>query len=95
MGVTVVGVSHRTAPLPVREHFAHATEEVPPALRAVRGGGAAEALLLSTCNRTECYVADGATDAATAIVELLSRRLGADASPYVYVRGDPGAGAHL
>lgn len=95
MGVTVVGVSHRTAPLPVRERFAHATEEVPPALRAVRGGGAAEALLLSTCNRTECYVADGATDAASAIVELLSRRLGADASPYVYVRRDREAVAHL
>ncbi len=95
MGVTVVGVSHRTAPLPVRERFAHATDEVLPALAAIRGEGASEALLLSTCNRTECYLVDGATDAAPAVVELLSRRLGADATPYVYIRREREAVAHL
>ena len=95
MGVTVVGVSHRTAPLAVRERFAHANHELLPSLAAVRGAGASEALLLSTCNRTECYLADGTADAASAVVALLSARLGADALPYVYVRRDREAVAHL
>lgn len=95
MGVTVVGVSHRTAPLSVRERFAHSTEELVPALGAVRDAGASEAVMLSTCNRTECYLVDGATDVAPAVIALLSQRLGADAMPYVYVRRDREAVAHI
>jgi len=37
MSLAVVGVNHRTAPLEVRERFAHAAREVPASLEALRG----------------------------------------------------------
>ena len=53
MHITLVGINHNTAPVAVRERFAFSLEELPAALP--RFGGAA--VLLSTCNRTEVYVA--------------------------------------
>ncbi|MBP6903214.1 MAG: glutamyl-tRNA reductase [Burkholderiaceae bacterium] len=60
MSVFAVGLNHHTAPLDLRGRFAFAPEQLPPALRAFRervGRNAPEAALLSTCNRTELYVA--------------------------------------
>src|SRR6266704_1951227 len=57
MSIAVLGVNHRTAPLEVRERFAHAAHEVPPALERVLRAGAGGGVLLSTCNRTEFYLA--------------------------------------
>ncbi|MDR7553746.1 MAG: glutamyl-tRNA reductase, partial [Armatimonadota bacterium] len=49
--LTMIGLSHKTAPLEVRERLAFGEEEVPEALRAVRAlPGVREAYLLSTCN---------------------------------------------
>jgi glutamyl-tRNA reductase len=57
MSLVVVGLSHRTAPIELREHLAIATAELGAALdRLVKGAGAREAVLLSTCNRMEVYV---------------------------------------
>src|SRR3990170_1663703 len=53
MDITLVGISHKTAPVAVRERFAFEPDELPAALS--RFGGAA--VLLSTCNRTEVYLA--------------------------------------
>jgi len=53
MGIKVVGVNHRTAPLDVRERFAHGADEVSGALARVMAAGASGGVLLSTCNRTE------------------------------------------
>jgi glutamyl-tRNA reductase len=67
MSLAVVGVSHKTAPLEVRERFViepEATEEV---LRHLASAGCTEAVLLSTCNRTELYLhAPGAPEEAPA-----------------------------
>ena len=52
MHVLLVGISHRTAPVAVRERFAFVPEDLPQALP--RFGGAS--VLLSTCNRTEVYL---------------------------------------
>jgi glutamyl-tRNA reductase len=54
--ITLVGISHKTAPVSVREHFAFAQDELPELLRRLgeRYQGAA---VVSTCNRTEVYVA--------------------------------------
>jgi len=60
VSVITLGLNHSTAPVELRERFAFASEQVPPALRALRERLAAampEAALLSTCNRTELYVA--------------------------------------
>ncbi len=58
MHVVVVGLSHRSAPVTVREQFAFAEAEVPDALRTLRESGVAEeTVILSTCNRVEIYAA--------------------------------------
>jgi glutamyl-tRNA reductase len=100
VAVIVVGVSHRTAPIEVRERFAYGASEVLPALAALRAAsGAREAVLLSTCNRTEFYLVEGDRDedreGGPVVQELLGRRLGAEAAPYLYVRRDREAVAHL
>ena len=54
MSLAVIGVSHQTAPVEVRERFAYLEQDVAVALQALRAGsGVEEAVLLSTCNRTE------------------------------------------
>jgi glutamyl-tRNA reductase len=68
MSVVVIGLSHRTSPVELRERFAFAGETIPDALQALRAAGiATEAAILSTCNRVEIYaVTPLAPDAAFA-----------------------------
>ncbi len=70
MPVVVLGLSHRTAPVEVRERLAFAEADVPAALAQLRTAGPlAEAVILSTCNRVEVYAAtDG--DPARALAAL-------------------------
>jgi glutamyl-tRNA reductase len=52
----LVGLSHHTAPLSVRERLAFPPHELPEVLRTVRARvGLQEAMLVSTCNRVEMY----------------------------------------
>ena len=52
----VLGLSHHTAPVEIRERFAFAESDVVPALTRLRQRGfISEAVLLSTCNRVELY----------------------------------------
>ncbi len=58
MHVVVVGLSHHSSPVTVRERFAFAEAKVPAALQMIRESGIAEeAVILSTCNRVEIYAA--------------------------------------
>jgi glutamyl-tRNA reductase len=58
MPVVVLGLSHHSSPVTVRERFAFAEARVPEALQQLRASGVAdEAVILSTCNRVEIYVA--------------------------------------
>ena len=58
MHVVVVGLSHHSAPVTVRERFAFAEAKIPGALQTLRESGIAEeAVILSTCNRVEIYAA--------------------------------------
>ena len=68
MSIVVIGLSHRTSPLQLRERFAFAGEKIPDALAALRASGiATEATILSTCNRVEIYAVTSLTpDAAVA-----------------------------
>ncbi|MGH8428073.1 MAG: glutamyl-tRNA reductase [Gammaproteobacteria bacterium] len=52
----VIGVSHKTAPLAVRERLAVAPTRIPELLdQLLETDGVDEAVLLATCNRTELY----------------------------------------
>lgn len=56
MGLVVVGVNHRTAPLPLREKLVYSATEAEAMLQELkREREVPQALLLSTCNRTEVY----------------------------------------
>ncbi|HFB9352387.1 TPA: glutamyl-tRNA reductase [Neisseria gonorrhoeae] len=56
MQLTAVGLNHQTAPLSIREKLAFAAAALPEAVRNLaRSNAATEAVILSTCNRTELY----------------------------------------
>jgi glutamyl-tRNA reductase len=56
MSFVVIGLSHHTAPVALRERFAFAEARVPSTLQRLRESGVAdEAVILSTCNRVEIY----------------------------------------
>lgn len=58
MNFRVIGLNHRSAPLGVRERLAFSPEQIAAALGAWQDSTSElEAVLLSTCNRTEFYVA--------------------------------------
>ncbi len=63
MPIVVIGLSHRTSPVSIREQFAFPEEVVPATLTRLRGAGLAEeGVILSTCNRVELYAALAADD---------------------------------
>jgi glutamyl-tRNA reductase len=96
VALIVVGLSHRTAPIEMRERCAYGAADVLPALDALRRAiPVREAVLLSTCNRTEFYVVEAETDAVAAIWALLGERLQGDAASVGYVRRDREAVRHL
>ncbi|HEV2320595.1 MAG TPA: glutamyl-tRNA reductase, partial [Verrucomicrobiae bacterium] len=56
MNVVVIGLSHHTSPLELRERFAFGESKIPAALAQLRDSGIAlESVILSTCNRVEIY----------------------------------------
>ncbi len=63
MPIVVLGLSHHTSPVTVRERFAFAEPTIPSALQKIRESGiASEAVILSTCNRVEIYASCEASE---------------------------------
>ena len=57
MPLQILGLNHNTAPLEIREQLVFAGDEIPRALEGLTAlDGVDEAVLLSTCNRTEFYI---------------------------------------
>jgi glutamyl-tRNA reductase len=96
----VVGLNHRTVPLPVLERVAVPPAHLPKALRDLAGRQyLAEVALLSTCNRTEVYACctkfhPGVADASEFLAEQAGM-LAADLSDHIYSYYDEAAIAHL
>lgn len=78
MELVCLGLNHRTAPVEVRERFAVGTPKLGEAARelaAVEGVG--ESVVVSTCNRTEFYVAgEHADETLGALEHALAERYG-------------------
>lgn len=56
MSITIIGVSHKTAPVDVREQLAVDPEQLQSTLHNLaKDTGISEVIILSTCNRTELY----------------------------------------
>lgn len=99
MPLTVLGISHQTAPLEVRERFAFAPAEATRALVSLREEwGIREAVLLSTCNRTELYVHGDDARGVEVGRTLLATKGGIEVrepAPYLYQRRSVHAVRHL
>jgi glutamyl-tRNA reductase len=84
MSLYALGLNHQTAPLAVRERVVFHVERLTEALAELKQKLAQEAAILSTCNRTEVYVA-GEQPAAIAQWLASYHRLEPDGlRPYLY-----------
>ncbi len=98
MRLTLVGVSHRQAPIELRERVA--VDLAGAAALALELADGCEAVVLSTCNRTELYLAtdgDGRhlDDRASASLLELAGDDGAALASVLYRLGDDSAALHL
>lgn len=89
MKLLLTGVSHKTAPVEVRECLAFPEESLPAALNDLRSrAGVNEAVILSTCNRVEITITteDGVDPQATVDAFLADHRPVApdQIAPHVY-----------
>ncbi|MGA9859397.1 MAG: glutamyl-tRNA reductase [Solirubrobacteraceae bacterium] len=73
-----IGVSHKTAPVEVRERLALPEPRITEFMRELRGTGEVhEAVAVSTCNRTELYLVVGdPVDAESTVLSMLARQAG-------------------
>lgn len=100
MSVAVVGLSHKTAPVEVRERFAIPADAADSVVAELASGpGIDEACIVSTCNRVEFLVrsADG-SDPGSAVLDFLNRERAAlvgEAEPYLYRYADREAIRHV
>jgi glutamyl-tRNA reductase len=68
--IVVLGLSHHSSPVELRERFAFAEARIPAVLQLMREEGLVdEAVILSTCNRVEIY-ASTSLDSTKAFAEL-------------------------
>src|SRR3989442_8351733 len=97
MSIAVVGVNRGTAPLEVCGRFGHARRDVATSLERLPSAGAGGGVPLSTCNRTEFYIAEPAEAVPEAVWAILTERLGdgREASAYGYLQRDREAVRHL
>jgi len=102
--IVVVGLSHKTAPVEVREKLAFSADVLPEVLaRLSARKELAESLFLSTCNRVEVFAAapheGGLGDATRAVREVLAQQGGASAdeamAPHLYERRGSEAVRHI
>ena len=100
MQLLLVGISHRTAPVELRERVDFQARGVADALRSLAGRGSTrEAVVVSTCNRAELYVAcDEAAATRQDLVSFVSEFndvAAGDIAPHVYDVTDLEVARHL
>ena len=97
-GFLLVGLSHRTAPVEIRERFSIAKESLTETLSLLRKA-VAECIILSTCNRTEIYCVTNEPGACgEEIRRFMALRHGIaqdEAAPFWYEKGGMDAARHL
>ena len=91
MSIVLVGISHHKAPVELRERAALDPKHAGELARTLAGDNG-EAVCLSTCNRTELYLADESADAAEEKAEAALLALESELGPALYrLRGDAAA----
>jgi glutamyl-tRNA reductase len=92
--LVLVGVSHHRAPVELRERAALDREQAAELARRL-AGETGEAVCLSTCNRTELYVAEESAEEAGRKGEAALLALEAELGPALYRLRDEAAALHL
>jgi glutamyl-tRNA reductase len=95
MAFNILGINHKTAPVALREKVAFSEDRLAAALHALREElGVAEAVILSTCNRTEVYWSGTASGAE--LTQWLERHHGnnLDLTSSLYVHEETRAVEH-
>lgn len=100
MSLLVVGMSHRTAPVPLLERASVPAADLPGMLHdLLRGDHVSEVLVLSTCNRVEVYAdVDRFHGGLQDTSSVLARRCGIDLptlGEHLYVHYEDAAVEHL
>ena len=100
MHLFLLGVSHRTAPVDLRERLDFSSRDVGAAVESLAArSSASESVVLSTCNRSEIYVAS--SDPVRSREELVAflgeyHQLSHDAFlPHLFAHDDDAAARHL
>jgi glutamyl-tRNA reductase len=94
----VVGLSHKTAPIEVRERVAFPEDSLPEALaRLTAQPGVGEALIVSTCNRVEIYAGVDGSEALERLHHFLieERQLASAMRQHLYAHDGEAALRHL
>ncbi|HKC22753.1 MAG TPA: glutamyl-tRNA reductase [Gaiellaceae bacterium] len=94
MSVVLVGISHHQAPVELRERAALDPEHAAELARTL-AGNRGEAVCLSTCNRTELYIAEESADEAERKAEAALLALEEQLGPSLYRLRDEAAALHL
>ena len=97
MHLLAFGINHKTAPVEIREQTVFAPDELVDALQGITGsGGAHEATILSTCNRTEVYCGLEKPDIEMPIQWFSdhNRLLPTGIEPYLYTHREAAAVRH-
>jgi glutamyl-tRNA reductase len=100
MPIVVIGLSHHSSPVTLRERFAFAESTMPDALEKIRSLGIAnEAVILSTCNRVEIYAATELSErqAFTSLQNFLTSHhdFQEELNSEIYAVGEPRSLEHL
>jgi glutamyl-tRNA reductase len=95
-----IGVSHKTAPVEVRERLALPDARAGEFMRDLRGGAEVhEAVAVSTCNRTELYLVVGdPVEAESTVLAMLARQAGirpTELAGAIYAHRNCDAARHL
>jgi glutamyl-tRNA reductase len=100
MSILVVGLNHRSSPLSLLERVTIAPDDLPKAVtRLTQRDNVREAVVLSTCNRTEVYVVAELFHGAYGDVRDFFCELGDlgvdELTPHLYSQHDNAAATHL
>jgi len=99
MGILLVGMSHKTAPVELREKLSMPVDTLPDLLIKLKSEAIQECLILSTCNRVEILTLSSHPEKG---IEQIKSFLGSGKNtpvssldPYIYVLKDEEAVLHL
>ncbi len=98
MPLLALGINHRTAPVHIRERVAFTPERLLQALHELQArDGVREAVIVSTCNRTELYCHLDTLDSAAVVNWLGAYHAAppADLRPYLYQHFERSAVQHV